>query len=249
MALFWRLVLAHFAADFALQTDAVFRVKKRYSWGVLLHVAVFALASILAVIPYLNSFPLWSGLVFLWLFHVTVDKAKLALSASERRYHLGYFLLDQLLHVGAIGLVCLLLNGHLRTTPDARNSTVLIAQLKLGVAYIIAIWVSPLFSWYIRSDLLRLRARRTQQIEQGVSLPAAGRPQLPTGLWRWMGYLERGCLVAVIAQGGRPMFLIPLVLLPRAGLWMVRGRKEDVLWELVLGTAMAAAMGLWAHTP
>jgi hypothetical protein len=248
MALFWRLVLAHFAADFALQTDAVFRVKKRYSWGVLLHVAIFALTSVLAVIPYLNSLPLWSGLAFLWLFHLAVDKAKLALSASERRYHLGYFLLDQLLHIGAIGLICLLLNGHLRMTLAARESAALIPRWKLGVAYIIAIWVSPLISSYARSDLLRLKALRTPQTEPGVTLPAAGRPVLPSGLWRWMGYLERGCLVAVIVQGGRPMLLIPLVLLPRAGLWIVRGREESILWELVLGTAMALAMGLWAHT-
>ena len=75
MALFWRLVLAHVAADFALQTDAVFRVKKRFSWGVLLHGAIFALTSILALSPYLGSFSLWVGLIFLWLFHVAVDKA------------------------------------------------------------------------------------------------------------------------------------------------------------------------------
>lgn len=248
MVLFWRLVLAHFAADFALQTDAVFRVKKRFSWGVLLHGAIFALTSILATVPYLRSLPLWGGLVFLWLFHTAVDKTKLALSASQRRDHGGYFLLDQLLHIGAIGLICLLLNRHPGMVQEARESAVLIPKLQLGVAYIAAIWVSPLLSFYIRSAWLRRKSSRSSEAEGGASPPASGQPVLPSGLWRWMGYLERGCLVAVIAQGGRLFFLAPLVLLPRIGLWVFRRQESFSLWELVLGTATALSMGLWAGT-
>jgi hypothetical protein len=248
MALFWRLVLAHVAADFALQTDAVFRIKKRFSWGVLLHGSIFALTSILAAIPYLSNLPMWGGLIFLWLFHVAVDKAKLALSTSERRDHLGYFLLDQLFHLGAIGLICLLLDQDPGIAHQARESAALISRLKLGVAYIIAVWVSPLLSFYVRSACLRWKRPRFSGAESGAPRSAADQPLQPSGLWRWMGYLERGCLVAVIAQGGRLLFLIPLILLPRAGLWIFQGKKAPALWELLLGSAVSLAMGLWAST-
>jgi len=248
MVLFWRLVLAHFAADFALQTDAVFRVKKRFSWGVLLHGAIFALTSILAVIPYLKSLPLWGGLIFLWLFHIAVDKAKLVLSSSRRRDHLGYFLFDQLLHLGAIGLVCGLFYRHPLMALEPLESAVLIPRLQLGTVYIVAIWVSPLLSFYIRSAWLRWKGPRPSESNAGASPTGAVQPMLPTGLWRWMGYFERGCLVAVIAQGGRLLFIIPLILLPRTGLWISRKREEPILWELILGTVIALAMGLSAGT-
>ncbi len=248
MTLFWRLVLAHVAADFALQTDAVFRVKKRFSWGVLLHGAIFALTSILALSPYLGSFSLWVGVIFLWLFHVAVDKAKLALGASQQRDHLGYFLLDQLLHLGAIGLVCLLLNRHLRMPLEVRESAAVIFRLKLGVAYIVAIWASPLLSFYVRSACLRWKTPPSPGSNSEASRRAAEQPMQPSGLWRWMGYIERGCLVAVTVQGGRLLFLIPLVLLPRTVLWISRGKERSGLWELILGSAMALSMGLWAGT-
>jgi len=248
MVLFWRLILAHFAADFALQTDAVFGVKKRYSWGVLLHGAIFALTSVLVTIPYLKSLPVWGGLVFLWLFHVAVDKAKLMLSTSAHRDHLGFFLLDQLIHVGAIGLICLLLSRHPRIARAAGESAALIPRWKLGVAYIIAIWASPLLSFYVRSACRRWRARQTPETDRGTFPPATDPPVLPSGLWRWLGYLERGCLVAMIAQGGRMMFLIPLILLPRIGLWISSGKGRWPLGELIPGTAVALSMGLWAST-
>lgn len=248
MALFWRLVLAHFAADFALQTDDVFRVKKRFPWGVLLHGAIFALTSVLATIPYLRFLPLWGGLVFLWLFHVAVDKTKLVLSTSAHRDHLGYFLLDQLLHLGAIGLISALLSRHPGMALAAQRSADLIPALKLGVAYIIAIWVSPLLVLYIRSAWLRWQRGRPSATETGASRPAGEPSALSPGLWRWMGYAERGCLAAVIAQGGRLFLLIPLILLPRTGLWISGGRGRSALWELILGSAVALAMGLWAST-
>jgi len=206
------------------------------------------LTSILATIPYLNSLPFWGGLLFLWLFHTAVDKAKLVLSASRQKDHLGLFLLDQLLHLGAIGLICLLLSRHPQAALEARESAAVIARSKLGVAYIIAIWVSPLLSFYIRSACLHLRKPRSSETASGVFPPGAVQPMLPAGLWRWLGYFERGCLVAVIAQGGHLLFLTPLILLPRAGLWMSREKDAPGLWELIPGIAVALTMGLWAGT-
>jgi hypothetical protein len=256
MVLFWRLVLAHVVADFPLQTDAVFLIKKRFSWGVLLHGAIFALTSILATGPYLNSSPFWGGLFLLWLFHAAVDKAKLSIGSSGRGDHVGFFLLDQMLHVGAIGLISLFFGRGPQATVLAESSAALIPKLKLGVAYVIAIWVSPLLAFYIRADYARFRTSRSRTADAGSSQQAPeqvpeqtlGHLAQPPTPWRIMGYVERGCLVAVITQGSRLLFLIPLILLPRVGLRVSAGRRGAFLWELVVGSLVALSMGLWGSS-
>lgn len=254
MAVFWRLVLAHFMADFALQTDAVFSVKKRFSWGVLLHVAIFALTSIAATGPYLNNPPFWGGLVFLWLFHAAVDKAKLSFNSSGHGDHLGTFLFDQMLHLIAIGLVCLFLTRHFRMIAAVDDSASLIPRLKLGTAYIIAIWVSPVLSFYIPSVALRSGSPRPPKGIVGSCQKTSKKALIknidsrPTAQWRLMGYVQRGGLVAAITGGGRLLFLIPLLLLPGAGLWVSEGKKDTALRELVLGSLIALGMGLWGRT-
>ncbi len=256
MTVFWRLVLAHFIADFALQTDAVFLVKKRCAWGVLLHVAIFALTSIATTGPYLNSPPFWGGLVFLWLFHAAVDKAKLTLGSSGHGDHLGTFLLDQVLHLVAIGLVCLFLSRHSRMIAAADDSASLIPRLQLGTAYIIAIWVSPLLSSYIPSAALRYGSSRPSKGAVGSSQKAfkqelkKNKSSLarPSTQWRLSGYIQRGGLVAAMTGGGRLLFLIPLLLLPGVGLWVSEGKKDAALRELVLGSLVALCMGLWGRT-
>jgi hypothetical protein len=245
MVLFWRLVLAHVIADFPLQTDAVFLIKKRFPWGVLLHGILFALTSILVTGPYWNSLPVWGGLLFLWIFHLVVDRAKLRLIDSGHGDHLGYFLLDQAMHVGAIVLVCILLRGYSGVGDVDESSTTLVPQLKLGIAYIVAIWVSPLFSFYLRSAYVQFDTSRSQRTGSGSFQQVRRYPAQPSPLWRIMGYVERGGLVAVITAGGRLFLLIPLILLPRVGLWVIEGKQSVSLWELAVGSLAALSMGLW----
>jgi hypothetical protein len=232
MILFWRLVLAHVVADFPLQTDAVFALKTRKKWGVLLHGACFGLTCILFTTPFLKSAAVWSGLAFLWLSHIAIDKAKLVLIGRGQRDHLGYFLLDQALHIGAIALVGLFLNHVPRVTSLAADSAVSIGQFKLGVVYIISVWASPLFCFYTRA------AFSPQNDDFKAQQPV---------LWRILGYVERGMLTAAVVQGGGLLFLVPVIFFPRIGLAFFTRKREFSLWELILGSVIAIAVGIWGR--
>jgi hypothetical protein len=233
MVLLWRLLLAHVIADFPLQTDAVFAVKRDIKWGVFLHGTLFLLTALLLTGPYLRTPAVIGGLIFLWLFHVAVDKTKLALADRGLGDHLGYFLLDQALHIGAIVLICSFLNHHPGVTMTAPDSGAITARLKLGTAYTLSIWASPILVFYIR----RLFASRQADLKIR-----------PRGLWRILGYLERGSLTVVVIQAGRWPLLAPAVFLPRAALWAAGKLGHHSHWDVLLGSIAAIAAGLWIRT-
>jgi hypothetical protein len=234
MVLFWRLILAHVIADFPLQTDAVFSVKKNTEWGVFLHGAIFTLTALLTTVNDLAIPMVWVGLISLGLFHVAVDKGKLVLAGGGRRDNLGYFLLDQALHIGAIGLMSFFFSRLPDAARPAQDPAAITARLQMGTAYVVAIWVSPLLSHYLRSTFHRPPGDRFHARQ-----PA---------LWRTLGYVERGCLVALLALGGRLLALAPLLFLPRIILSIHGGDKEYSHGDFILGSAVAIIMGVWVRT-
>jgi hypothetical protein len=229
MVLFWRLLLAHLIADFPLQTDAVFAIKKGRAWGLLLHSTLFGLTAILLAGPFLRIWAVWGSLVLLWLFHSAIDKAKLALVGSGRKDHLVYFLLDQVLHIGTVALVCLFLNRIPQVSAIASS----IRPIKISIAYVVSVWVSPLFCFYARTAFSpqKIDFQRQQSV-----------------LWRTIGYVERLMMTAVAASGGRLFLILPLVLLPRIGLSIFTQQSKFSSWELILGSIIAFAAGLWVRT-
>lgn len=104
---FWSLLLAHVIADFPLQTDAIYRLKTRYSWGVLPHVLICTLINILVLYPYLNEPTVWSAIVVLGLIHTILDRTKISVSEKISRDSFFHFFLDQVLHVLSVWLVAL----------------------------------------------------------------------------------------------------------------------------------------------
>ncbi|MEW6046273.1 MAG: DUF3307 domain-containing protein [Bacillota bacterium] len=101
----FRLVLAHFLADFALQFDGLYRLKQRGHLGLAAHSAVVLACSLALARPYLA--PVSVGLVAgLTATHYCLDYLK----NNWRRYPaaLAGFLLDQVAHLGVILLVALL---------------------------------------------------------------------------------------------------------------------------------------------
>jgi hypothetical protein len=233
MALFWRLLLAHLVADFPLQTDAVFSVKKEKGWGVLLHGTLFGLVAVLLARPFLRSGAVWGGLLILWLLHMVIDKAKLILIGRGREDHLAYFLLDQLLHIGFVGLISMVLSRTSHVASITAGPAADIRLIKLTIAYVVSIWASSLLCFYTQA------AFSPQKMRFQAYQPF---------LWRLLGYVERGMLTAIVASGGKVFFLIPLAFLPRVGLSISEGQRNYPLWELALGSAIAIAAGLWART-
>lgn len=233
MVLFWRLLLAHLMADFPLQTGAVFAVKKKKRWGVLLHGTLFGLVAVLLVKPFLRSGAVWGGLLILWLLHLIIDKAKLILIGRGRKDHVVYFLLDQVVHIGLVGLISLALSHNSHVASVAAGRAADIRLLKLATAYVVSIWASPLLCFYIQA---------------AFSPQKMGFQIYQLTPWRMLGYVERGMLTAIVASGGKLFFLFPLAFLPRMGLSVFEGQRNYSPWELTLGSFIAIAAGLWART-
>jgi hypothetical protein len=98
---FATLLLGHLVADFPLQTDHIFRLKKRSSLGVLLHVGIHV--GIMAVLLQ-NPLAQWRELLILGVSHFLIDWVKV--HSKTRQEWLG-FLLDQAAHVSVLVLMVL----------------------------------------------------------------------------------------------------------------------------------------------
>ncbi len=102
LAFLYRLLLAHFLADFPLQPNELYRFKSRSIWGSVLHGCVFGLlATALSARVFL---PLWWIILLLTVSHILVDHAKVVFFLRKDRDNLLVFLLDQALHLAFIWL-------------------------------------------------------------------------------------------------------------------------------------------------
>lgn len=99
MCFFLILLFAHIIGDFPLQTDSIYRLKQKSFWGVLVHVGVCTLVNITILYPFLTSLNTWLAIVFLAVFHIVLDKTKIFVSILRARDGIGYFFLDQGLHI------------------------------------------------------------------------------------------------------------------------------------------------------
>ncbi len=95
-------MLAHVIGDFPLQTDAIFRLKTRYTWGVLPHVAICTIMNIIVLVPYLSDKYAWIAIVFLGVVHIVLDRTKITVAEKIAKDNFLQFLIDQLLHVLSI---------------------------------------------------------------------------------------------------------------------------------------------------
>jgi Protein of unknown function (DUF3307) len=107
---FYRLLFAHFLADFPLQLNAVYRLKVKGRTGIFLHVSIFFIIALTVMAPLLltSSWRHRLQLIILIFFvtatHFFIDYFKL--SISQKGYdNILYFFADQLVHVCSIALV------------------------------------------------------------------------------------------------------------------------------------------------
>jgi|GEM_PF-370363 len=105
MFLFLRLLLAHFIADFPLQTKKIFELKEKTFWGSVLHAFVFFLLSILFCLPYIIKPKILGFIIALSILHALIDYSKLKITEKTDTDNLFSFLLDQALHIGLLTLV------------------------------------------------------------------------------------------------------------------------------------------------
>jgi hypothetical protein len=108
MLLFKLLVLAHFVADFPLQSAAVYRMKLRSARGQLPHAAVCLAVCAIAGFPLLDTASYWAFITALAGCHLAIDLMKVKyLDHRAGGDNLWTFLLDQTLHLTATAAVLL----------------------------------------------------------------------------------------------------------------------------------------------
>ena len=103
---FLTLLLAHAIADYPLQTNTVYGFKIRSFWGIVLHVLIFTLTALVAIVavgwqvnPSILTF-----LGLLTVLHIIEDKLKLAVYKGNVFF---WYVADQIIHVLCLALAYL----------------------------------------------------------------------------------------------------------------------------------------------
>jgi hypothetical protein len=112
MIIFWRLVLAHFIADFTFQTNHIAHWKRESKWGMVVHVLTHPVTSLVLTWPYLSMpwvqtrwFHLdgWICVGFIALFHWLEDEWRVwSIQESGSPDSTKFFLWDQVVHITII---------------------------------------------------------------------------------------------------------------------------------------------------
>jgi hypothetical protein len=230
---FWSLLLAHVIADFPLQTDAVFRLKTKYSWGVLPHVLICTVINILALYPYLNNGNVWGAIVALGIIHIILDRTKISVSEKIARDNFFQFFLDQVLHVLSIWVVA----AWLSQSVDKSNYDVngifanreLIIQL---TAYIFAAFAGVPINFYA----LKFWFSEIQKSDDPILYPGF--------LQRVPGNFERFLATLGVVWGSWWLLLLIGAFLPRI---LLKWRDDDrtkIVVSAVVGFITSLLCGL-----
>lgn len=106
--IFWKILLAHVFTDFIFQPDPLVENKGKIA-VLFVHSLIFFLLSIVILLPTF-SYQTVIALVFLALFHGSVDYLKNLIQKRTGKNHWGYFLGDQVIHMLGIGAVVFFLD-------------------------------------------------------------------------------------------------------------------------------------------
>src|SRR5579862_3353326 len=112
MTIFWRLVLAHFIADFTLQTNKIATWKRQSRWGMFLHILTHPVVMVALTWPFLSMawvqmrwFHLngWVCVGAITLFHWLEDEWRIwSIQETGSPDSTGFFLWDQVVHITMI---------------------------------------------------------------------------------------------------------------------------------------------------
>ncbi len=147
------LIVAHFLADFTFQPNRLLKMKYASPFGTLVHVMIFALISIIILVPYLDFWQTWAVIGGVSLVHFITDISKINLTKKSKAYVLP-FLLDQMVH-----LISLIIGGLILSQ---LNVTFAAGSLYLNNF----IWLGVLSAIYILFviDILYIQKRESKKL-------------------------------------------------------------------------------------
>lgn len=214
MYVLYRLLLAHFIADYPLQWSRFLRWKVASEWGKVTHSAIHVLVSIFFLLPYTGNLSFWFFMAILFATHLFQDWLKILAVHGEISDDVFTFLLDQLGHFCILALVLFFSFSHeVRTLPllgEFYNNTVYIIAL-MGV--IAATYAGSVLLYYLRRTFVDERS----PFEQG-----------------WDGMAERLAIFLLIFAAGPYLWLIPIVVICRAIFYLWRVLQLRPGFDIIL---------------
>ncbi|MBN1464612.1 DUF3307 domain-containing protein [candidate division KSB1 bacterium] len=232
---FWSLLLAHVIGDFPLQTDAIFRLKTRYSWGVLPHVLICSIVNTLVLIPYLSNIRTWMAIFLLGFIHIVLDRTKISVSEKISRDNFFQFFIDQALHVFSVWLVALWLSKTVNREDYAVVGILanrdLIIQL---TAYIFAAFAGVPIIFYALKFWLKFKHS---------ALPVL----YPNFLQRVPGYFERFLATLGVVWSGWWLLLTIGAFLPRLILKWRDADRPIMSRTAAVGLLLSLLCGIAVH--
>lgn len=227
------MLLAHLLGDYVFQWDGLARLKMRSLWGVVAHGGIVTAVTLLLAL--LAEPTWWPYALLIGATHTAIDVVRARLLHPQRTsWEMVWYLLDQVAHLGVIGLAVAAGGDPWQAGLTALGLPLNREVILYAAGYLLL--AQP--AWV----LLRFVVR-------GIWGPEAA-PRL--GLGEKYGPMAERVVIATSVVLGQP-FLIPVVLLPRR-LASVQVREEGVAllvrptgsWlETLLGVALAVVVGVF----
>ena len=98
MFIFFKLVLAHYIADFILQFEELYRLKLKSRLGHVSHALIHAAVSLTLTAPYLHNVSVWIFIAAISTIHYFQDRFKYDYQARHPKTAFYCFTLDQVFH-------------------------------------------------------------------------------------------------------------------------------------------------------
>jgi|GEM_PF-1638656 len=96
------LILAHFLADYPLQTNRLAIYKKNHVMGIVLHSFTHFAVSALVLLPFLYETKIWWGILIIFVTHNLFDQIKVTLGKKTKWNPFLLYILDQVGHLVVI---------------------------------------------------------------------------------------------------------------------------------------------------
>lgn len=240
MFLFLRMMLAHFIADYPLQTNRVYCYKISSFNGQLFHAGIHAFVFALFLIPYWHHPVTWLYLFWITASHLTFDILKVKAIDKTKLHPVITYTLDQVLHVAAASVVLWLPLAQ-EIPPIAASGLWSWYWNNTVVAYVIGVIFATYFTTYFLACWHW--AKKKLAHDDGYNL---------TPLQKYYEFFERGVITTLVAFfGDLGLAGIPLVIALRFPTHRGLHRKgKRAAWlrsmpDMVVGILLSIAAGIF----
>lgn len=237
------MVLAHFIADYPLQTNKVYCAKISSFKGQLFHAGIHTIVFALFLIPYWHNPLTWCYLAWITGTHLTFDILKVKAIDKTNIHPVITYTADQVLHIAAASLIFWLpLSKEIPTASTSLlgawywNDTLIVYLIGLIVATYFTTYFLACWYW----------ANKKLAHDDGYNL---------TTLQKIYGIVERGLVTTLIAFCGTTgLVLFPVLIALRLPIhqWL-HSQGKPVKWlksipEIIFGSLMSVAAGMAIQT-